>query len=63
MSEFRPFPARFSGGYCELCGEQFETGDSIGYDGNEELVHEDCYREMGGGSHSDEQPRVFYFGR
>lgn len=36
-----PFEAQFSG-ECGECGWEIEPGDMIAYNGDDEIVHEDC---------------------
>lgn len=37
----KPFPARFPG-RCSVCCERIEEGDSVVYDADDDVVHEDC---------------------
>lgn len=41
----RTFRAGFDGGECVECGEEFEEGDSIGYDEDDELCCAACLEE------------------
>jgi len=35
------FPARFVG-TCWLCGGEIDLGDMVAFDGDEQVVHDDC---------------------